>query len=86
MIYKGPFECVTDDKGYEFDRGDRIAVSNVHFNALLASSFADDFVFIEPNEQSCCASTWDTSMFSLRTVSDSKIGLKVSANHKSSCC
>lgn len=86
VIYKGPFECVTDDKGYEFDRGDRIAVSNVHYNALRTSSFANDFVFIEPAEQSCCAATWDTSMFSLRTVRDSKIGTKVSTTCKPSCC
>lgn len=86
VIYKGPFESVTDDKGYEFDRGDRIAVSDVHFNALLASPVSSDFVFIEPQEQSCCAPTWDCTMFSIRTISDSKIGLSVSTSTSTSCC
>ena len=86
VIYKGPFESVTDDKGYEFDRGDRIAVSNVHYNALLASSYSNDFVFIEPKDIPCCAPTWDSSMFRLRSISDSKIGGSVSANNSTSCC
>lgn len=86
VIYKGPFDSVTDDKGYEFDRGDRIAVSNVHYNALLASSFSDDFVFIEPDEISCCAPSWDSSRFNLRTIGDSKIGSKTSSDTKPSCC
>jgi len=86
VIYKGPFESVTDDKGYEFDRGDRIAVSNIQFNALLTSSFSENFVFIEPSEQSACATNWDSSMFSIRTINDSKIGSKISTSNKSSCC
>jgi len=86
VIYKGPFESVTDDKGYEFDRGDRIAVSNVHFNALLTSSFSENFIFIEPSEQSACVTNWDSSMFSIRTTNDSKIGSKISTSNKSSCC
>lgn len=86
VIYKGPFSSVRDDMGYEFDRGDRIAVSNVHFKALKVSSFANDFVFIEAKEQSCCAPAWDSSMFSVRSIRNSKIGASKAAESKSSCC
>lgn len=86
VIYKGPFASVTDDKGYEFDRGDRIAVSNIHYNALLASAYSNDFVFIEPKEKPCCAVTWNSSMFSIRTIADSKIGTSASSDSESSCC
>ncbi|HFD32567.1 MAG TPA: methyltransferase domain-containing protein [Gammaproteobacteria bacterium] len=85
VIYKGPFTSVTDDMGYVFDRGDRIAVSNVHFKALQKSSLAKDFVLIEPLAKPCCAENWSDSMFTLRSVTDSRTGL-ASTENTSSCC
>lgn len=86
VIYKGPFRSVTDDWGYEFDRGDRIAVSNIHYHALENSSFANDFVFIEAKDKPCCAPKWDSTMFTVRTIKDSKISLSNNLESKPSCC
>lgn len=87
VIYKGPYSSVTDDKGYVFDRGDRIAVSNIHFNALRSSALATDFVFIESQEKSCCAPAWTDSLFTVRAIKDSKIGAgNDSADATASCC
>ncbi len=87
VIYKGAFASVTDDKGYVFDRGDRIAVSNIHFNTLRSSALAMDFVFIEPQKKACCAVAWSDSMFTVRAVEDSKISTgNESDSSSSSCC
>lgn len=89
VIYKGPFASVTDDKGYVFDRGDRIAVSNIHFSALRNSDLATDFVFIETQKKACCASAWSDSLFTVRAIKDSKIGAESDSSNESgtaSCC
>ncbi len=82
VMYKGAFASVTDDKGYVFDRGDRIAVSDVHFNALRYSTLVKDFIFIEPEKSPCCASTWVDSLFTVRAIADSKIGSSVGSGNK----
>ncbi|MBN4080065.1 methyltransferase domain-containing protein [Beggiatoa alba] len=86
VIYKGSYAAVTDDKGHVFERGDRIAVSNVQFNALRASSHSNDFVFIEPATQASCTPDWSEAMFTLRSVKDSKIGSCNASESSASCC
>ncbi len=87
VMYKGPYTSVTDDKGYVFDRGDRTAVSNIHFNALRNSALATDFVFIAPQKNACCATAWSDTLFTVRKIKDSKIGSgNDSGGASSSCC
>jgi len=86
VIYKGPYDSITDDKGFRFTRGVRVAVSDVHFNAIKSSAAAADFVLIEPKELACCAAVWEQSMFVERSVSESKIGLSNIDTTTNSCC
>jgi len=86
VIYKGPYHSVTDDFGYQYSRGDRVAVSDVCYKSLKASSLSSDFVFIEPDSEPCCAPTWTDSMFAVRPVVDSKIGNGKESESISCCC
>ena len=48
VIYKGPFETVTDDEGHDYPRGVRMAVCDRTFQLLKADPYEDMFHFIEP--------------------------------------
>ena len=44
VMYKGPFKCVTDDRGHEFVRGVRVMVSPATAGQLRKGSLAESFV------------------------------------------
>lgn len=48
VIYKGPFESVTDDDGHQFHRGVREAVCDKTFRLLQQAPYTGSFEAIEP--------------------------------------
>ena len=66
VIYRGPFDKVTDDFGQEYIRGRQTGVSHGVYEALQTSALANDFVLPEtkttattggccaPSNNSCC--------------------------------
>ncbi len=48
VVYKGPFQHVTDDAGHVFPRGVRMAVSDRTFKVLQQAPYAGLFEMIEP--------------------------------------
>ncbi len=50
VIYKGPFQQVSDDEGHRYPRGKRVAVCEKTFRMLQRSPYRDHFVFIEPRQ------------------------------------
>lgn len=51
VIYKGPYATITDDEGYIYRRGERMAVSERTFNALTKlAPYKNDFIAITPYE------------------------------------
>ena len=51
VIYRGPFESVTDDDGHRYVRGQRTAVCDRTFQTLKASPYAEQFYGIEPHNE-----------------------------------
>ena len=64
VVYRGPWQSVTDDQGGVFERGERIAVPAKMFDDIASGNgpYADEFIAIDaaPNPQkssgdSCCS-------------------------------
>ena len=51
VLYKGPFEQVTDDEGMIFRRGQRVTVSNAQAERIRRSTVAAEFVSLMPLEK-----------------------------------
>lgn len=48
VVYKGPFQDVTDDDGHRYRRGVRVSVCRKTFHILGSEPYADSFEFIKP--------------------------------------
>ncbi|MEM9411623.1 MAG: methyltransferase domain-containing protein [Planctomycetota bacterium] len=48
VIYRGPFEKVSDDDGHTYKRGQRTAICEKTFQMLSEQTYAENFFFIEP--------------------------------------
>ncbi|NOZ53880.1 MAG: methyltransferase domain-containing protein [Gammaproteobacteria bacterium] len=48
VIYKGPYQSVSDDEGHRFPRGERMAVCQRTFDFLINGPYKDDFIGITP--------------------------------------
>lgn len=84
VIYKGPYQSVSDDLGNIYPRGLRIAVSRRTFELISNGPTAEDFVCITP------PSTINQGCFtlpagSLRSVQETK-GSQHSGATSNSCC
>lgn len=73
VIYKGPFQSVSDDLGNCYPRGQRIAVSRRTFELLGSGPYAGDFVCISPAEE-VNRGCFTLPAGSQRAVADSKGG------------
>ena len=51
VLYRGPFNQVTDDLGNIFPRGERIAVSRRTFDLITQGPYQEDFIAISPEQQ-----------------------------------
>ena len=48
VIYKGPFEAVSDDAGHVYPRGQRMAVCDRTFRTLMQAPYQDMFIPVQP--------------------------------------
>lgn len=85
VIYRGPFDSVTDDNGNEYPKGERMAVYESTFNVLKNEPFKDDFIAIIPAEEkeikSCCGIAGKK-----RPATETKGGKHSSSTENTSCC
>ncbi len=54
VIYKGPYQQVTDDLGNVYRRGERVKVNAVTLKLLCAAPFAGAFVGVQAEKAGCC--------------------------------
>lgn len=84
VMYRGPFSFVRDDEGHEYPRGERMAVCERTFNALMNGTYRDQFIGINPGENKenklCCAPVGER-----RPASESK-GASHVGETSTSCC
>ena len=85
VIYRGPFEQVSDDLGNYFPRGERIAVSKRTFDLLSSEGYSESFIAIAPKDDQ------NNGCFSLaagtkRPVAQTKGGNMLGVNTKSEGC
>jgi SAM-dependent methyltransferase len=89
LIYKGPFTIILDDQGNQFERGQRVAVSEQVFQEITQGELADQFIAIPG--KSCCKQEFDLPEGSLRLASESKgvdhqVGSVAKAESSGECC
>lgn len=48
VIYRGPYQQVTDDTGHTFQRGERTAVCRKTFNMMTSEPYGNDFIGVRP--------------------------------------
>ncbi|OQZ01645.1 MAG: methyltransferase [Candidatus Brocadia sp. UTAMX2] len=51
VVYKGPFQEITDDDGHRYRRGVRVSVCRKTFNILGREPYANFFEFIRPTKE-----------------------------------
>ena len=85
VIYRGPYAEVSDDEGYIYPRGQRIAVSNRSFSLLTSETYKDDFIGISPTEEKP-ASAWSSAPGTLRPVVETKNAQHQDKTNQESCC
>ena len=85
VIYKGPYAQVSDDEGFIYPRGQRIAVSDRSFSLLTSETYKDDFIGISPAEEKP-TTAWSAAPGTLRPVSETKNGQHQDKTNKESCC
>lgn len=51
VVYKGPFQEITDDDGHRYRRGMRVSVCRKTFNILCREPYANHFDFISPQKE-----------------------------------
>jgi arsenite methyltransferase len=59
VIYRGPFEKITDDSGVSYVRGEKTVVSKQAYMALKTPAYKDQFVFYSESgvQSGCCGSS-----------------------------
>ncbi|MDT0619650.1 methyltransferase domain-containing protein [Salinisphaera sp. P385] len=50
VLYRGPYQAVIDERGQNFPRGQRLAVSDRDFERLTGGAYGEDFVGITPSQ------------------------------------
>jgi len=86
VIYRGPYEQVTDDEGHIFVRGARMAVCERTFRYLTTGPLKDDFIAINP-AQVKDPLPWCAPAGTLRPASETKGGNHhAGAKTGSGCC
>jgi len=89
LIYKGPFTIILDDQGNQFERGQRVAVSEEVFQEITQGELAEQFIAIPAN--ACCKAEYDLPEGSLRLASESKgvehqVATDSKAESSGGCC
>jgi len=86
VIYRGPFESVSDDEDHVYPRGARIAVCERTFKLLTQSgAYADDFIGIVPaklREPAAYCAPAGTR----RSTAETKLGTHKACSDTQSCC
>ena len=85
VIYKGPYAETTDDEGHVFYRGKRMAVCERTFNFLTSGPYGDDFIGINPAEQTE-GQAWCVPAGTVRPASETKGSIHGNAKVGGSCC
>ncbi|PCH62881.1 MAG: methyltransferase [SAR86 cluster bacterium] len=85
VIYKGPYQQVSDDEGGVYARGERIAVSDRTFKSITSGPLANDFIALNPSE-SKSPSCYCLPPGTLRPATESKGAAHSSAATDSPCC
>jgi arsenite methyltransferase len=73
VIYRGPYSSVTDDEDHIYPRGERMAVCERTFKALVQGPYKDDFVAISPQELKP-PQPWCAPSGTIRPASETKGG------------
>jgi ubiquinone/menaquinone biosynthesis C-methylase UbiE len=84
LIYKGPYQQVSDDLGNVFPRGQRIAVSRRTYELMMSGPYAEDFVGLSPQE-AVNLGCFCKPAGAVRAVSETKGG-QHSGNSSVGCC
>ncbi len=84
-IYRGPFSFVIDDEGYEFSRGQRMAICERTFNVLNNEPYKDSFICIAPAIERD-AKQWCAPAGTLRDAKETKDSLHSVNISGSACC
>jgi ubiquinone/menaquinone biosynthesis C-methylase UbiE len=71
VIYRGPFQSVTDDQGAVYARGERLAVCARTFAFLTQGPLRDSLIGIAPGT-ACAPAPWSAPMGTKRTARESK--------------
>ncbi len=85
VIYRGPFNFVTDEEGHEFPRGERMAVCERTFNVLTQEPYKDCFIGITP-AKARKPRPWCAPPGTKRSVAETKHGVHSVSANDSSCC
>ena len=51
VIYRGPFNSISDDDGHTYVRGQRTAVCHRTFETLMAEPYAGQFIAVQPQQE-----------------------------------
>lgn len=93
VIYRGPFESITDDDGRKYIRGQRTAVCHRTFDTLMSEPYRGQFFAIEPKQtiQTSDAVEFDCTTDQLRSPKVTKggiVNLQISKSSEadSDCC
>jgi len=93
VIYRGPFESITDDDGRTYIRGQRTAVCHRTFDALMSEPYRGQFFAIEPKQTipMSDAAEFDCTTDQLRSPKVTKGGIvnlqiSNSGDADSGCC
>ncbi|PCJ45556.1 MAG: methyltransferase [Moraxellaceae bacterium] len=84
VIYKGPFNTVTDDYGRCYGRGDRIAVSERFFENLTNGAYKDHFIAVQPAQVPAEKIGFCKTSGTLRSAKETKGGVHNSGDV--GCC
>ena len=90
VIYKGPYESVSDDEGHIFPRGERMAVCERTYKLLTSGPYAENFIGIAPAGPRE-AKNWCAPAGTKRPAKETKGGVhqehhRANANTGGSCC
>lgn len=85
VIYRGPFQSITDDEGQCYPRGERIAVCERTFNLLTRGPWKNDFIGIEPATPRT-PTPWCAPADALRPARDTKGGTHSESSAGSTGC
>lgn len=92
VIYKGPFDSVSDESGHVYPRGIRMAVCDRTYRSLMAEPYAGMFIGVEPREKisPATASPFDCNSNRVREPRETKgqsYSLTIASNNSGGeCC